>query len=115
MPVTIRRLVTIAYEVNAAMASGRCDDINTEAAFRLANDERLFTVLRDRLGAGTELAAFTDAEGAELDEEWARIANCILLQDYKLDGESRGLALVMGLILEGINGRELERTQKGGA
>jgi hypothetical protein len=42
-----------------------------------------------------------------LNEEWARLANCVIVEDFGLARTAPGLFLVMAFILESIKSRDL--------
>ena len=85
--VTVRHLTMIGASVNAALATGRYDgpECSPTMLLRHANEGRLFSTLK-RL----------------LNEEWSRIGNAYVVEDFRLTRQSSGLALVLGLIFESI-------------
>jgi hypothetical protein len=101
-----RHLAMIGSYVNTALASGRRDDIDVSLVLRHANKGQLFSSLETVLGQDADFGWLSEDQRAELNDEWSRIANCFVVEDFGLTYGSRGLFLVMALILEGIKMRE---------
>jgi hypothetical protein len=96
------QLIQLPYSVNAALASGRYNDITAAEVLTVSNHQRLLPTLEQRLGKDLDLREFSEADRLELNDSSARIANAVVLSDFRLDDASRGLALVMTFILEQI-------------
>ena len=104
--VTVRHLTMIGASVNAALATGRYDgpECSPTMLLRHANEGRLFSTLKRLLGDPQlcDWVWLTQAQREELNEEWSRIGNAYVVEDFRLTRQSSGLALVLGLIFESI-------------
>jgi len=108
--VTVRHLAMMGASVNAALATGRYDgpECSPAVLLRHANDGRLLSTL-ERLVDDPWLCDWnwlTKAQREELNEEWSRIGNACVVEDFRLTRQSSGLALVLALIFESIGMRE---------
>jgi hypothetical protein len=105
--VTSRHLAMLGLYVNRLLAAGTHDHIDIGVVSKRANHGELFTSLEAALGKEADLWWVSPDARAELNAEWAGMRNAISLADYGLDDRSRGLHLVMVLILESIQQRAL--------
>ena len=102
--VTIRHLAMMGASVNAALATGRYNGPQCSPAvlLRHANDGRLLSTLERLLNDPwlCDWSWLTKAQREELNEEWSRIGNASVVEDFRLTRQSSGLALVLALIFE---------------
>jgi hypothetical protein len=104
---TARRLVDIAFRVNGALASGKCESLTLDHVYAAARREHLVESLQGWLGSDAEpLSSLQGPERAAIDDAFGRIVNVVTPEDFGIDRSSphAGLAFVMGMILEAIKG-----------
>ena len=105
MTPTVSVLADIAFRVNAAMVSTTYDTLKIEHVYAVAQREHLFDSLRGWLGTEAQpLTAIRPETRAAVNEMFARVANVVTPEDFGIDPASprAALALVMGMLLEGI-------------
>jgi hypothetical protein len=109
MVTTAEHLVHFAIDVNGILGTDRREayrGFTATDAMREANNGRLFSTLKRILANDVNFSLLSDAEGEELNEEWARMANCISIENLRLERTSPGLCLVMAFILHSIRDRK---------
>jgi hypothetical protein len=110
---TASRLAHVGLFVNAAIASGRYDAITVDHVYAEAHRQQLFDSLRAWLGAdGEPLSTVSQGEREALNDLFMRVANAVTTEDLGFPPSTPrgGLALVMGMLLEGI--REVRDVRK---
>jgi hypothetical protein len=111
--VTAKHLAMLGLNITRALAEGKHADldISISTVARHANEGRLLSSLESALAHGDDvwLGWLTDERRAALEDEWARIANTIAIEEYGLTRRTPGLYLVLVLIFEGIKTRDVPR------
>ena len=96
----IHKLTTAAQHLNAALGSGRFNDIGYDDVVNRIVDGSIFQFLRDRLQMMVTLSLLGPADRLELLMEWEDMIGCI--DRFRFDGHKNGLCLLIGFLLEGI-------------
>lgn len=107
MVASIRQFAQFGHFVNSALASGKHDDITIEAVFRESAAEHLVEFLERRFGPATDIN-IDPALRSAINDAFSRISNVVEVEQFGLVESSRGLGLVMAMLLEEIQIREME-------
>ena len=102
--VKTNKLTFIGFFINAAAGSGRYDHITIDRVRQEIERGTIFELLKAELGRDIDLSLVSEAERAELVEEWQRIDNVAHRGNILVD--RGGLNLLMAYLLEGIQLRQ---------
>ncbi|WP_153365755.1 hypothetical protein [Rhizobium sp. ICMP 5592] len=100
----ITALTFLAFYLNAAMDSGRYDDLAISEVKSKIENGTIFDFLRQRLGNDIDLSILTKDDEAELLAEWRDLLAAVNAR-RKMGVEIRGLPLLIAYLLEGIQRR----------
>lgn len=100
----ITALTFFAFYLNAAMDSGRYDDLAISEIKSKIENGTIFDFLRQRLGSDIDLSILTKDDEAELLAEWRDLLAAVNAH-RKMGVEMRGLPLLVAYLLEGIQRR----------
>jgi hypothetical protein len=103
--VSARALALMGREVIQALAVSRATPTADEM-LDAGNAERLFSALEEALGGPGHFDWIDGRQRAALNEEWARMANCLLLEEMGLAPTAPGLVLVLWFIFDSIRERD---------
>lgn len=101
---SITTLTFIAFYLNAAMDSGRYDDLLIGEIKKEIENGTIFDFLRQRLGNDLDFSILRKTDEAELLAEWQDILMAVN-ERRKMGIEKRGLTLLIAYLLEGIQRR----------
>lgn len=101
----ITNLTVLGFYINAAIDSGKYDHITNSAVQDEIAAGTIFQFLRDKLGTDIDLSLLDAKKEAQLLTEWQDMVNAIDAR-RKMGIENRGLTLLMGYLLEGIQRRQ---------
>lgn len=100
----ITALIFLAFYLNAAMDSGRYDDLAISEVKLTIENGTIFEFLRQRLGNDIDLSILKKEDEAELLAEWRDFLATVNAR-RKMGVEMRGLPLLIAYLLEGIQCR----------
>ncbi|MCW2318837.1 hypothetical protein M2322_004406 [Rhodoblastus acidophilus] len=100
----ITALTSLAFYLNAAMDSGRHDDLAISEVQSKIENGTIFDFLRQRLGSDIDLSILKKEDEAELLAEWRDFLATVNAR-RKMGVEMRGLPLLIAYLLEGIQRR----------
>lgn len=100
----ITALTFLAFYLNAAMDSGRYDDLAISEVKSKIENGTIFDFLRQRLGNDIDLSILKKEDEAELLAEWQDFLVAVNAR-RKMGVEMRGLPLLIAYLLEGIQRR----------
>jgi hypothetical protein len=100
----ITTLTFVAFYLNAAIDSGRYDDLTLTDLKAAIDNGTVFDLLRKRLGQDIDLSILSPNDEAELLREWQDLASAVN-ERRKMGIERRGLTLLVAYLLEGIQQR----------
>lgn len=96
------KLFSLTYALTAALAAGSHDDLTAGQVLELAGSRRLLGTLMERLGT-EPFSYLTSDEADSLVEEWANQGDYDIAA-FGLISESRGLGVVLLLVLQRLDG-----------
>lgn len=94
----------LAFYLNAAMDSGRYDDLAISEVKSKIETGTIFDFLRQRLGDDIDLSILAKEDEAELLAEWQDLLAAVNAR-RKMGVERLGLPLLIAYLLEGIQRR----------
>jgi hypothetical protein len=101
---TVSTLFGVCYELSAALASGKHDDLTAANVLELAEDFRVVEALRSRLSLGV-FSELTVDEIQDLNDDWGRLGD-FDLGAFGLTPDSRGLGLLLIWVLQRVHQME---------
>ena len=96
----IYKLTNLAHDINAALGSGRFNDITFDEVKFHIEQGSIFEFLAERLGIGVTISSLLPLHQLELIMEWQNMDTCV--EPFRFDGHLNGLCLLVGYLLEGI-------------
>ena len=94
-------LTHLGFELNAALDTGRFQDVSIEAVKSAIDDGRLFHFLENTLGGDVDLSIFGDAERSELTTQFQDFVSAIR-ERKKMGIERNGLNLLVAYVFQAI-------------
>lgn len=96
----IYKLTNLAHDLNAALGSGKFQDITYEEVWEHIDDGTIFEFLNERLGFSMAISALAPIDRFEILLDWDSLRTCV--EPFKFNGHHNGLCLLVGYLLESI-------------
>jgi hypothetical protein len=103
----IYKLTNLAQQLNAALGSGKFQDITSKEVWSRIEDGSIFDYLRDRLDIAVALSTLDPVDRLELLLEWENFRGCV--EPFPFNGNRNGLCLLVGYLLASIALRSQNR------
>lgn len=101
----ITKLTLLAFELNAALDTGKYNDISCQEITDQIEQETIFNFLESQLQGDIDLSLHDDADRQELMKEWLDFFLAIDAP-RKFGVKNNGLCLLIAYLLEGIQRRQ---------
>lgn len=101
----ITNLTFLAFQLNAALDTGRYNDITFREVLGHINAGTVFSFLENRVGEDVDLSLFDAPKRQALVDEWQSLMNVVDAR-RKFGVEKNGLCLLMAYVIEGIQRRQ---------
>jgi hypothetical protein len=100
----INMLTVTAFELNAAIDTGKHNDVSVDDVKRAIQGGAVFDFLEQQLGTDIDLSLLDHDDRAELTREWLDLADAVD-EKRKMGVRRNGLCLLVAYVLEGIQRR----------
>lgn len=101
----ITNLTHLAFQLNAALDTGRYNDVTFREVSGHINEGTIFSFLERRIGEDVDLSLLDTPKRQELIDEWQSFLNVVDAR-RKFGVEKNGLCLLTAYVIEGIQRRQ---------